>query len=171
MKQKTEGELHETRIQLDEMETAFKEYASKLSSNYDRLLSLERHSRESNLRFFEIAETSKEDCIEKLKDILNANLSLHPQIENAHRIAGQRNDGKPRPIIAKFLHLPERHQIFITRKASQRGVDLGISNMARQTNQPKKGFKSIFSVFFFSHSISIFCLNIFFIVSFPPFVK
>ena len=35
MQEKTEGELHETRIKLDELEIAFKDHASKLSSTFD----------------------------------------------------------------------------------------------------------------------------------------
>ena len=103
---------------------------------------MERHSREFNLKFYGIPETSKEDCIVKLKDILNINLGLHPQIENAHRIGGHRNDGKPRPIIAKFLHRPERHQIFIKRKELANGIWIS-EDLIWEDRQKKKQLRNI----------------------------
>ena len=46
--------------------------------------------------------------LQKLRDILENDLQLQPSIENTHRIGPFKDDGTPRPILAKFLYRPER---------------------------------------------------------------
>ena len=86
---------------------------------YERLLSLERYSREYN-RFHNIAESPGEGCFQKTHDILANQLNLEPKLENAHR-AEPRSDSKPRAIICKFVYRPERHKVIL----DNGGSDLG----------------------------------------------
>ena len=72
----------------------------------ERLLPLERYSREYNLRFHNIPESLGEVCLQKINDILANQLNVEPKIENAHRV-GARNDGKSRAIICKFVYRSE----------------------------------------------------------------
>ena len=83
-------------------------YKQEVNDTYERLLSLERNSRDYSLRFYNISESTGEDCIAKLRDILGNDLQLQPSIENTHRIGPFIDDGTPRPILAKFLYRPER---------------------------------------------------------------
>ena len=88
------------------MEDEISKLATNVNKVYERLLSLERHSRDFNLRFYNIPEDPNENCIEKLKTILSNDLGIKPVIENAHRIRGPRTGASndPRPVIAKFLY-------------------------------------------------------------------
>ena len=45
------------------------------------------------------------------RDILENDLQLQPSIENARRIGPFKDDGTPRPILAKFLYRPERFRV------------------------------------------------------------
>ena len=96
------GELHETNTRVDRIENDITKYAKEVDDTYERLLSLERYSRDFNLRFYNIPESTGEDCIAKLSDILGNDLQLQPNIENAHRIGPFKDDGTPRPIWLSF---------------------------------------------------------------------
>ena len=91
------GELPEANTKIDQIENDITKYAQEINDTYERLLSLERYSRDYNLRFYNISVSTGEDCIAKLRDILESELQLQPSVENAHRIG-------PRPILAKFLY-------------------------------------------------------------------
>ena len=56
----------------------------QISQMYERLLSLERYSRENSLRFHNIEESPGEDCLQEIHDILANKLNLEPKLENAH---------------------------------------------------------------------------------------
>ena len=80
---------------------------STINSLHERLLALERYSRGFKLKFYKVPEQTGEDCIATLGKIISKDLKLKPVIENAHRIGPFRDDGSPRPIIAKFLYRPD----------------------------------------------------------------
>ena len=67
-------------------------------ASFMELLSLERYSREYNLRFHNISDTSGEDCRQKIEGILAEQLNLKPPIENAHRVGSWIADSEPRTI-------------------------------------------------------------------------
>ena len=90
------GELHVTNTRIDRIENDITKYAKEIDVTYERLLSLERYSRDYNLRFYNIPESTSEDCIAKLRDILENDLQLHPNIENAHRIGPFKIDRRRR---------------------------------------------------------------------------
>lgn len=56
------GELHETNTRIDRIENDITEYTKEIDETYERLLSLERYSRDYNLRFYNIPESTSEDC-------------------------------------------------------------------------------------------------------------
>ena len=87
----------------------------------ERLLSLERYSREYNLRFHNVPESTNEDCVQKVRDILSNQLDMEPEIENAHRV-GPRNDDKPRVIICKFLYRPQRYKVIQKKRDLEDGI-------------------------------------------------
>ena len=76
------GEMHEANTRIDQIENDVTKYAQEINDTYERLLSLERYSRDYNLRFYNIPESTGEDCIAKLRGILENDLQLQPSIEN-----------------------------------------------------------------------------------------
>ena len=109
------GELHDARCKVDEIDGSVQNHAMHIGQMYERLLSLERCSREYNLRFHNIDESPCEDCLQKIHDILANQLSLEPKLENVHR-AGPRSDAEPRAMICKFLYRPERYKVIQKKK-------------------------------------------------------
>ena len=51
------GELHDARCKVDEMESSVQKHAKQIEGMRERLLSLERYSREYNLRFHNVPES------------------------------------------------------------------------------------------------------------------
>lgn len=70
------GELHDARCKVDEIEDSVQNHVTQISQMYERLLSLERYSREYNLRFHNIEESPGENCLQKIHDILANQLNL-----------------------------------------------------------------------------------------------
>ena len=120
--EKLNGELHENSCKIDKIEKDLKGNTSTIDSLYERLLATERYSRGYNLRFYKVPERQQEDCIDTLASILSNDLNLEPVIENAHRVGPHREDGTARPIIAKFVYRPERHNILRRKKDLKNGV-------------------------------------------------
>ncbi|CAH3150920.1 unnamed protein product [Porites lobata] len=64
-------------------------------------------------------KSTGEDCIAKLRDIIENDLQLQSNIENAHRIGPFKDDGTPRPIWLSFcivrngLELLKRRGIYV----------------------------------------------------------
>ena len=81
------------RCKVDEMESSVQKHAKQIEGMHERLLSLERYSREYNLRFHNVPKSTDEDCVPKVRNILSTQLDMEPEIENAHRV-GSRNDDK-----------------------------------------------------------------------------
>ena len=126
------------------MEDEVSEFATNVNQAYERLLSLERYSRDFNLRFYNIPEDSNENCIEKLKTILSNDLGIKPVIENAHRIGGPRTGASndPGPVIAKFLYRPERLQVVQNKRSLKNRVKIS-DDLIWEDRQKKKKLKEI----------------------------
>ena len=136
------GELHVTNTRIDRIENDITKYAKEIDVTYERLLSLERYSRDYNLRFYNIPESTSEDCIAKLRDILENDLQLHPNIENAHRIGPFKDDGTPRPILAKFLYRPERFRVIRKKRELRNGVRVS-DDLIWEDRQKKKKLRLV----------------------------
>ena len=93
-----------------------------INSLYERLFALERYSRGFNLRFYKVPEQTGKDCIVTLGKIIPKDLKQKPVIENAHRVGPSRDDGSPRPTIAKFLYRPDRCDILRNKKLFKNGT-------------------------------------------------
>ena len=59
------GELHEANTRIDQIENDITKYKQEVNDTYERLLSLERNSRDYSLRFYNISESTWIDCIAK----------------------------------------------------------------------------------------------------------
>ena len=135
------GELHDARCKVDEIESSVKNHTTQIAQMYERLLSLERYSREYNLRFHNIPESPGEDYLQKINGILANRLNLEPQIENAHR-AGARSGDKPRAIICKFVYRPERYKVIQKKRDLKDGVWI-TEDLIWEDREKKKKLKDV----------------------------
>ena len=108
--EEVKGELHDANCKIEEIESTMQNQAQQIGAMHERLLSIERYSREYNLRFHYIPESPGEDCRQKIGDILTEQLKTETTIENAHRV-GPSITNKPRAIICKFIYRPERFKV------------------------------------------------------------
>ena len=60
-------EVHVAMTGVDKLEDEVSKLATNINQAYERLLSLERYSRDLNLRFYNIPQDSNENCTEQLK--------------------------------------------------------------------------------------------------------
>ena len=122
------------------MESSFQKHAKQIEGMRERLLSLERYSREYNLRFHNVPECTDEDCVQKVRNILSNQLDMEPEIENAHRV-GPRNNDKQRVIICKFLYRPQRYKVIQKKRDLEDGIwvteDLIWEIVKQRRNQKK----------------------------------
>ena len=139
--ERLKGELHDARCKVDEVESHVQKHAEQIQGMYDRLLSLERYSREYNLRFHNVPESAGEDCGQRIYDIILNQLNLEPVIENAHRV-GPRADNKPRAIICKFLYRSERYKVFQKKRDLQDGVWI-TEDLIWEDREKKKKLKDV----------------------------
>ena len=140
------GQLHEANTRIDQIENDITKYAKEIDDTYERLLFLERYSRDFNLRFYNIPESAGEDCFAELRNIIENDLQLQSIIENAHRIGPFKDDGTPRPILAKFLYCPERFRVIQLRSDMKEAFEAG----KRPTIIVKSVGKVVFFYLFFS---------------------
>ncbi|CAH3108186.1 unnamed protein product [Pocillopora meandrina] len=90
--EEVKGELHDANCKIEEIESTMQNQAQQIGAMHERFLSIERYSREYNLRFHNIPESPGEDCPEDRNQ---------GRPGNAHRIGPSIAD-KPRAIICKF---------------------------------------------------------------------
>ena len=103
--------------QKDDEIKALQKANKELQQKYDEL---EQYSRKNCLKIEGIEERPNENTFEVVVD-LSRSMSLDPPIEitdidNCHRVGSVRDDGKPRPIIAKFNSYRDRKRLYDSRK-------------------------------------------------------
>ena len=95
------------------------------------LVDMKSHSMRSNLVFYNLPEQGKDDPFAVLRELLGKTMAIDEsneiEIERAHRIGEKRDDGKPRPIVAKFLRYQDKEYI---RKSAYllKGTKIGIAD-------------------------------------------
>ena len=114
----------------------------------NKLLYAEVYQRRENLRFYGINENEgvKEDTLKVLNEFLEHKWGVQPgeiEFQRVHRVGQTSRDGKPRPIIARFLRFGDRELIFSksrSLKDTQYGmsVDLPREIVRRRKLQSKK---------------------------------
>ena len=140
--EKLNGDMHEANVKIDGLEGDVNKYSKLADSLKERIMALERYPREYNLRFHNIRETPREGCINKLQTIFSNDFNIKPEIKNARRIGAFRDDGSPRPLIAKFIYRPERFQIFRKRRDLQNMVWLSV-DLIYEDPQKKNLYKNV----------------------------
>ena len=96
----------------------------------DKLLYAEVYSRRENLRFYGISEEGEhENTLGLLKAFLENQLKVDAsgiEFQRVHRVGKINEDGRPRPIIARFLRYGDREIIFSKAK-SLKNTGFGMS--------------------------------------------
>ena len=80
------------------------------------IVDLKLHLMRSNLVFYNLPEQVKDDPFAELRELLGKTMAIDKsnevEIERAHRLGEKRDDGKPRPIVAKFLRYQDKEYIW-----------------------------------------------------------
>lgn len=94
----------------------------------ERHLDLQMRSMRYNLIFEGILETQEENTEEILKEFLKSeiNITNEPQFHRVHRM-GRKTQGRPRPIVAKFVLHIEREKVRKAASTTLRGKPFGIN--------------------------------------------
>ena len=103
----------ESRKVIEENTSSISMHAEKISQLQSAIDNMQRYSRNFNLRFVGVPEEEhplRENCIQKVQDLIYEHLNLEVDLENAHRV-GQSREDLPRHILAKFLRRPERFSV------------------------------------------------------------
>ena len=81
---------------------------------------LQQYSRRTCLLIHGVAEEEKENVEAKVFDVVNKDVKANladTDVSRTHRLGKKRSDGKPRPIIVRFLSYRQRKQVFDRKKA------------------------------------------------------
>lgn len=117
LKEKTENNSKEIKTGLDDLNKKIEVLENRLKAETENNIKLEQYTRRENLRFNNITEIEKEDCktlirsiIQNEMDIDNSDIKFHA----VHRV-GVKQEGRFRPIIARFISRQHRDLIWQNR--------------------------------------------------------
>lgn len=106
----------------------------------ERHLDLQMRSMRDNLIFEGILETQEENTEEILKEFLKSEMNItdEPQFHRVHRM-GRNTQGRPRPIVAKFVLHTEREKVRKAASTTLRGKPFGINEQfPKEINDRRK---------------------------------
>ena len=138
---------------ISELEKGVNELTKNAKLEKERAIKLESHSRRNNLIFYGIPEGKNENSSNTestLFSFMENNLKLKEEdideisIERAHRLGKQNaNDGKPRPIIAKFTFHKNKESI-LSNARTLAGTVFGISqDFPREIVEIRRGLVKV----------------------------
>ena len=96
-----------------------------------------------NLVFYNLPEQEKDDPFAVSRELLGKTMAIDEQsneieFERAHRLGGKRDDGKPRPIVAKFLRYQGKEYIWKSAYLLK-GTKIGIADQfPKETAEARK---------------------------------
>ena len=113
--------MKKTEDTVSELRAVLKEWESRVIALEERSIDQEARSRRNNLIFFGMKEEMGEDCNRKVRDLVRSVTGFDVVLERAHRLGRKRPEvggveGKPRPIIVKFLDFNHREKVRQDRK-------------------------------------------------------
>ena len=109
----------QNKLQLAEVVKENEQLRAELSSTKARVIKLDNYSRRENIWLLNVPENQDENCKEILRGVTAAvkmESANKVQFHAVHRIGKQRDDGKPRAIIARFVNLETRNDLWNRRK-------------------------------------------------------
>lgn len=96
----------------EELLTSHNKLAARADNN-------EQHSRNECLLVHGVPEAPREDTDKLFVEVVSNNLGFtitSPDLKRSHRLGRERDDGKPRPIIARFARMDLRNKVYYHKK-------------------------------------------------------
>ena len=109
----------QNKLQLQQLQEDNAHLEADLAAAKARAIKLENYTRRENIRLLNVPENEEENCKEIVREVMDAvKMEGANKVEfNAvHRTGKQRNDGKPRAIIARFVNREARNDFWNRRK-------------------------------------------------------
>lgn len=130
----TADELIKSRNEHSDLIKSLEKKVATIEAHTEKLQSeivdIRARSMRSNLVLYNLPEKEKEDPFKTVRDLFSVKMKIDEnqeiEIERAHRIEGKRDDGKPRPIVVKFLRYQDKEYV---RKSAYllKGTRIGIA--------------------------------------------
>ena len=109
----------QNKLQLSELPNENAQLQAEVSATKARAIKLDNYTRRENKRLLNVPESQEENCKEILCGVMAAvkmEGANNTEFHAVHRIGKQRDDGKPRPIIARFVNRERRSDLWYRRK-------------------------------------------------------
>ena len=109
----------QNKLQLAELANENAQLQAEVSATKARAIKLDNYTRRENIRLLNVPESQEENCKEILCGVMAAvkmEGANNTEFHAVHRIGKQRDDGKPRPIIARFVNRERRNDLWYRRK-------------------------------------------------------
>ena len=126
---------------IEDLETAIESYKTDPVTIFNRLDSLEDHSRRNNLRIDGVSENPNENWehtavhVEKLAEKIGFDHNV--TIDRAHRVGNKDNGGRPRTIIVKFHYFRDR-EFFLRNSYKLKGTSVFVNEDLCQSSLEKR---------------------------------
>ena len=102
------------------MKSKCRAYEESFLEQADQIDALEQYSRRNCLLLHGIPEAVDEKTDDLVRSTIASNLDINIKakaIDRSHRLGKPKTDGKPRPIIAKFVRYNARRNVFVNKKS------------------------------------------------------
>ena len=109
----------QNKLQLAELAEWKCRLQTEVSATKARAIKLDNYTRRENIRLLNVPESQDENCKEILCGVMAAvkiEGANNTEFHAVHLIGKQRDDGKPRPIIARFVNREKRNDLWYRRK-------------------------------------------------------
>ena len=99
----------QNKLQLARLEKENTDLQAEVSAIKARAIKLDNYTRKENIRLLNVPENQDESCKEIVHEVM-------AEFHAVHRVGKQRDDGKPRAIIARFVSRETRNEFWSRRK-------------------------------------------------------
>ena len=127
---------------------------SEVDKLRDELDDQQQYSRRTCLLLHGVKEEQREDVETKVKEVLDSKLEIkldEKDIARTHRLGKKKDDGKPRPIIIRFLSYRQRKKVFDKKRKLKGSKIVLTENLTKklyallQSCKTKFGFDKVWS--------------------------
>ena len=105
----------QNKLQLQQLQEDNAHLEADLAAAKARAIKLENYTRRENIRLLNVPENEEENCKEIVREVMDAvkmEGANKVEFHAVHRTGKQRNDGKPRAIIARFVNREARNDFW-----------------------------------------------------------
>ena len=110
---------YQNKLQLQQLQEDNAHLEADLAAAKARAIKLENYTRRENIRLLNVPENEEENCKEIVREVMDAvkmEGAKKVEFHAVHCTGKQRNDGKPRAIIARFVNREARNDFWNRRK-------------------------------------------------------